>query len=383
MQLLQAHRARESITAQCAVNAEPLSAGQWVTDPAGRNYQIQKVEHFRGSTRISARSSLAFDPTIASTASPGRNVATPDLEFGETQVAIIDLPIFDTIDPGKTVVGIFANGTGSGWRRAALAVQQGDSLLDLGATALPAIIGHSMNALPPHSPHFLDVGHSLDVQLAHDEIAIGQLPAEGVYCWAGGEFIRFGFAIPIAAGRYRLAELQRGCFGTEAAIHSHQAGEPFVWLEQSTARLLDGVTLTPGSALTIEATGFGDDIPVSATISLTGKAIVPLSPVHAHGQLRMDGGISLTWIRRSRIDFGWNDGVDQGLAEDAEQYLVSLSGGDGPLADWTVQSSELSLPSAIVAELNLAAGPVLTFQISQIGRHMTSSVVTVDVTIPL
>lgn len=379
LQLLQLHRARESFSAQCVVNAEPLSAGQWISDLAGRNYQIQEVEHFRGSTRISARSSLAFDPTLSPAASPGRNVGAPDLAPGRTQIAVIDLPIFGTTDPGKSVIGIFANGTGTGWRRAALSVRQGGSLFDLGPTTLPAIIGQSLNALPPHNPHLLDVGHSLDVHLAHDGIEIGQIAVEGAYCWLGGEFIRFGSVTPLADGRYRLRQLQRGCFHTEASINDHQVGEPFVWLEQSTARLLDEIALNPGSALTIEAAGTGDDDPVSETIVVTGEAIAPLPPVHAKSLLRTDGGIELTWIRRSRIDFGWTDGVDQGLAEDNEQYLVSLSGADGPIADWTVQSPGLTLSPKIVVGLIAAAGPLLTFHVSQIGRHMTSSALTVEV----
>lgn len=381
LQLLQIHRNRESFTAQCAINSEHLSAGQWIADSSGHDYQIQEVEHFRGSTRISARSSLAFDPTVASTASPGRNVAAPDLVPGQTQIAVIDLPVFDTTDPGKSVVGIFANGNGSGWRSAALSVRQGDSLIDTGPTALSAIIGHCVAILPPHSPHLLDIRHSLDVQLAHNDIEIGQIAQDWPLCWIGGEFVRFGSAVPLADGRYRMTNLQRGCFGTEAAIDSHQVGETFVWLEQSTVRLLDGIALVAGTTIMIEALGIGDDAPVSAIASLHGKSIAPFSPVHAHGVLLADGGVELTWIRRSRIDFGWTDGVDQGLVEDGEQYLVSLIGVDGPIADWTVQAPTLSVPPATISALTAVAGPVLTFGVSQIGRHMASAATTVEVII--
>ncbi len=381
LQLLQIHRNRERLAAQTAINSQHLSAGQWIADPAGRDYQIQEVEHFRGSTRISARSSLAFDPTVASIASPGRNTAAPDRVPGQTQVVVIDLPVFDTTDPGKSVVGIFANGTGSGWRSAALSVRQGDSLIDIGPTALPAIIGHCIAILPPHNPHLLDIGHSLDVQLAHNDIEIGQIAEDWPLCWIGGEFVRFGSVVPLGDGRYRLTKVQRGCFGTEAAIDSHQVGETFVWLERSTARLLESIALTPGQTITIEALGIGDDEPVSATASLHGKSIAPLAPVHAHSALLADGSVELSWTRRSRIDFGWTDGVDQGLVEDGEQYLVSLLGVDGPVADWTVQAPNLILSPATVSDLTAVAGPVLTFGISQIGRHMASAAVTVEMII--
>ncbi len=381
LQLMQIHRNRESLAAQTAINSEQLSAGQWIADSAGRDYQIQEVEHFRGSTRISARSSLVFDPTVAFAASPGRNIAAPDLVPGQTQIAVIDMPVFDTTDPGKSLVGIFANGTGSGWRSAALSIRQGDSLIDIGPAALPAIIGHCVGILPPHSPYLLDLRHPLDVQLAHNDIAIGQITEDWPLCWIGGEFVRFGSVMPLAAGRYRLTNLQRGCYGTEAAVDGHQVGETFVWLEQSTARLLDGIVLTPGTTVMIEALGIGDDEPVLATASLNGKSIAPLSPVHAHGALLANGSVELTWVRRSRIDFGWADGVDQGLVEDGEQYLVSLLSVDGPITDWTVQASTLTISSATISDLTAVAGPVLTFGISQIGRHMASAAATVRVNI--
>ncbi len=377
--LLQMHRARETLTAHCAIDSDGLNAGQWITDSDGRDYRIDEVEHFRGSTKISARAAVASDFVTASSASSGRSVSAADLTVGQTQITIIDLPVFDTTDPGKSVMGIFANGTGSGWRRAALSVLHGEGLTELGQTALPAVMGSSVTALLPHDPHLLDARNTLDVQLAHTGIEVPPINGSPGLCWIGGEFIRFNAVTPIAAGRYRLSLLQRGCYGTEAAIDGHQASEKFVWLEQSTARLLDEMPLVPGTTTTIEAFGIGDIAPVSATILLQGKAIAPLAPVHVEGVLRADGGVQLSWVRRSRIDFGWRDGVDQGSAENGELYLVALSGATGEIADWTVQAPTLTLSPSMITELTTIAGPVLEFSVRQIGTHLVSATASVAV----
>lgn len=370
--LLTRHRERESWITQGAVNSDRLFAGQWINDPAGRMWQIAEIEHFRGSTKISARSSLPLDPAAISAASPGRNVGSPDLTSGFTELAVIDLPVLDTTDPGRMVVGIFANGTQAGWRRTALSVQQDGGLIEVGPSAAPATIGRSIVALAPHSSNLLDSENSLDVQLAHENIEFPNGGSISAICCAGGEFIRFGSVTPLANGQYRLSDLQRGCFGTEAAIYGHQIGERFILLETQTVRLLEGVALLPGSPVTVEGLGIGDAMPVIAMTALTGKAIAPLSPVHAKGWLLANGGVGLSWVRRSRIDFGWNDGVDHPSVENDEQYSVSLSV-DGEITNsWITQTSALELSSETVADLVASVGQALVFSVRQIGRHMQS-----------
>ena len=376
--LLEKHRARSSWAVQAAVQPDALNAGQWIADQEGRAWRIVEVEHFLGSTRILARSSLPADPTSDSDTSPGRNIGSPDLMAGQTEFAIIDLPVFDTTDPAKPLVGIFANGTGGGWRRAALAIQQGDQLIDIGPTAAPAVIGRTLSALAPHSSHLTDTGNVLDVQLVNDAIEFPPI-ASGSMCWVGGEFIRFGAMVALGSGKYRLSKMQRGCFGTEAAISGHQNNERFVLLEPQTVRLIDDVALIPGLALTVEAIGIGDETPVVESLLLTGRAITPLPPFHATGREMANGSVTLTWVRRSRIDFGWNDGVEQPTPEDNEQYSVSVFAGGQVVNSWMTQERAFSLTSAAVADLVATTGPTLIFSIRQVGRYMQSAPATIKV----
>ena len=173
--------------------------------------------------------------------------------------------------------------------------------------------------------------------------------------------------------------MQRGCFGTEAAISGHQINERFVLLELQTVRLVEDVALIPGSVLTVEAGGIGNEIPVVESLLLAGRAITPLPPVHATGCEMADGSVNLNWVRRSRIDFGWNDGVEQPTPEDGEQYSVSVFAGGQVINSWITQESAFSLSSATVADLVAVTGPALTFSIRQIGRYMQSAPATIKV----
>jgi hypothetical protein len=379
LNLLQKHRGRESWSAHMAVGSDAVSAGQWVTDPSGRAWKITEIEHLRGAMRISATASLPADPSLIPVASPGRAVESPDLTPGLTEIAVIDLPVFDSVDSGKILTGIFANGTGNGWRSAALSVQQADQLVEIGGTAAPAIIGRSVTPLGAHTPHLLDSRNVLEVQLAHDDIEFDRFASGAAIGWLGGEFIGFDSVTALGGGRYRLANLRRGCFGSEAAIGGHLANERFVVIENDSVRLLDTLAPSPGATLIIEALGLGDVVPVLASTQVTGKAIAPLPPVHASGRVLPSGGIELQWIRRSRIDFGWNDGVDQALVEDGELYSVSLAAGGEIVGSWTSTENRLILSPATAADLVLRVGPNLTFMVRQLGRHMQSMPTIIDI----
>ena len=346
-----------------------MHSGDWIADQTGRIWQIVELEHNSGSTRITARGSIARDPSTASLASPGRNLAAPDLLAGQTRIIIIDLPVSGTTDPGKPQLAVFANGTMAGWRRAALSVQRGDQLVSIGPTAAPAIIGNALSVVPPHVPGLLDTHSILDIQLLHRFMDIDD---EAGTVWLEGEFLKFGSAAALGGGRYRLSQLQRGCYGSEAFIAGHATGDRFVLLSQDSAILVDDSGLASGAVLAVEALGPGDDIPVVETMIVRANAIAPLPPVHGKADMQGDGSIKLTWVRRSRIDFGWNDGVDQAVVEDSENYMISLLAGDQQVGQWSSPVNELTVSASAIAELQLSAGTVLTFTVRQIGRHMLS-----------
>ena len=387
LQLLQADRVKESWSVHAASGPEPFRSGEWVQDPDGRLWRITEVEHRFGTTKLTATCSLAFDPSVPNPASPGRNVGAPDLSAGHTYIVVIDLPVFGTVDPAKPQLAVFANGTGPGWRRAALSVQNGNQLLDVGPTALPATIGQTLTPLLAHNPALVDSASEVEIQLLHEGMELpgiggSPLAANAGLCWIEGEFVRFGKAEAMGGGRYRLSNLLRGCHNSEDMIDGHLAGDRFVLVESDSARLVDDV-LAAGSTISVEAIGLGDDEPVVATVLVTASAIAPLRPAHLNASRLVDGGLHLRWVRRSRIDFGWNDGVDQALVEDAEKYSVALIVGDQQLRQWVVETSEITIAVSELTGPLFPGGTILAFEVRQIGRHMMSAPATVQVDLAL
>ena len=387
LQLLQARRAKESLLLDAALGSQAVHAGEWIKDADGRRWRVSEIEHRFGTIKVTAMSSTEFDPTVPRPASSGRNLESRDLNAGQTNIVVIDLPVFGTVDPVKPQVAVFANGTEPGWRRAALSRQHGNQLLDIGTTALPATMGHLLSALPRHNPAVLDLANTVEVQLLHDGMAIPELngsPLAGnaALCWVDNEFVRFGSAEALGNGRYRLTNLLRGCYGSEDAVSHHMAGSRFVLMDAASARIIDDSSIVAGSTVTIEALGLGDDDPAVTTELVTAKAIAPRRPMHCRAQSLADGSIYLNWARRSRIDFGWNDGVDQALVEDAESYSVSLIVGGQTLRQWLSVTSEHMVHADELSVALLPSGTTIVFEVRQIGRHMMSAPATIHVTLP-
>jgi hypothetical protein len=121
------------------------------------------------------------------------------------------------------------------------------------------------------------------------------------------------------------------------------------------------------------AKGVGDPDGVIASLSPVGVALRPLSPVHLRATQRPDGGIDLTWIRRSREGWRWLDGIDVPVAEENELYRMEIAA--SPSA---VRLSEVltmpycGLSAAQLAELRAAGSTSLEISIRQIGRFAVS-----------
>jgi Putative phage tail protein len=379
LQLLQMQRGRETWSGHIVLGEKALHVGDWLVDDSNPNrWRITEIEHLRGVSRVSAMRSIDSNSSQNLDTNPGRNVTSPDISAGETRIIAIDLPVIDTNDRGKPLVAIATAGTERGWRQAALSLQQGDMLLELGATSGPSVMGSAVTALGDHSPYYTDNRSILDIDLLHEGIEIS--PVTGLI-WLNGELLRYGQALYMGNKRYRLTQLQRGCYGSEDRTAQHQAGDRFLFLDPDTLRILDDVSLSINQQLTIEAFGIGDAAPVLTTLAVSGHATLPFAPVHAASGITADNGIELNWVRRSRIDYGWNDGVDQPLVEESEAYAIEAFRNSVLIANWNSNEPRLVLPSSQIADLQLSAGAVVTFSIRQIGRYGQSAPAELTVTI--
>jgi Putative phage tail protein len=369
--------ARAGWRGDVAVGAQPLSAGDFFADEKGRKWRIEQIEHRFASANISARAAVEYIPLPDLAAMAGRHLPSPDLAVGETRIAVVELPVVGTEDPGVPQIAVFAAGTGSGWRRAALSMVAGDTLIDIGATASPAIMGVSLDMVQPHNVHLIDENAAFEVQLLNDVMNMSErtgspLDIDAPYCWLGGEFIRFGNCEALGNGLFRLSRLQRGLFQSTAYALHHPPATPFVLVSADSARLVGERNFVAGHTVVIEALGVGDVQPVLASATIQALATKPLAPVHGHFGRSGDGSVNLSWIRRSRIDAGWRDGIEQVLAEQEEQYLVSLAADGVPIGDWTILQNSLRFEAAQWAAFGIPENASVFAEIRQIGRHAQS-----------
>lgn len=160
------------------------------------------------------------------------------------------------------------------------------------------------------------------------------------------EVIQFANAELVAERTYALSRLLRGQAGTEWAVAaSLPSGTPFVLLDQHIVPIASGIgALERTLQLRIVAAGRDHADPAALALPLMPKATAlrPLAPVHLKAA-RAAGGVTFSWIRRTRIDGdSWAGEVP--LGEDREQYVLDIL--SGPTV---VRSILVTAPTALYA----------------------------------
>jgi hypothetical protein len=362
--------------------SQKIGPGDRFTDVDGQNWRIEQVEHRFGTLEITAgvATHMALLPNVVAT--PGRNIASPDLNIGETRLAVVELPASGADDPGKPLVAICAAGGDAGWRSAALLRQQGAALLDIGSTAAPAIMGVSLDALPSHNQLIVDESIGLRVQLLNEAMDIpnrigSPVDPDAPHFDLGGEIVRYGHCEDLGGRVYRLSRLLRNCFRPHPCP-SHPAGAAFVLAEESTLRQIEEPALTRGDVVTIQAIGLADAAPVEASLTVEALATTPLAPVHGRSSVAPDGSVNFTWIRRSRIDAGWRDGVDQLMVEESEAYRITAIVNATTVGEWTSNAASFRLTATQLSELGIGAGSAVAITVRQVGRHAQSETLRIE-----
>ncbi len=393
LQLLQMYKSRDQWTGYAAICENALKAGDYFLDVGGDGrWQITEIEHVLGAVRISAQRMAGIYPDRIYDADAGIIVPPRDTQAGQTRLTLMDLPALGNTDPAQPIVAIAAAGTLPAWRVAALSLQTANGLTEIGITAAPAVMGTAAGTLAAHSPWLIDTQNTLTVQLLHGGMTLpaGSGPAgagdplqrDASLCWIGGEVIRAGTCTYLGENRYSLSLLQRGCYGTENAIASHLPGEAFVLLETDTIATIDSAYTGIGSTINAEALGIGDAVPAGANIQVTGHAIRPFAPVHASAQPTPSGGLLLKWVRRTRIDPGWQDYVDVPMIEGNLAFNITVYKDGQIIASETVNNAEWVIDPAQLTAWGVFPGQQLTFEIAQIGRYNQSAPVSLQFIAP-
>ena len=318
---------------------------------------------------------LPDGPTGPAAATPGRPVRQPDLVHGPTTLILFEAPL-----PGyRDAPWLFAAAAGAspGWREAALlrSSDGGSSWDEGGRTAGPAILGHSLTALPEAGAALFDLRSSVDVELLNDAMwaesrTDAALGAGANLALLGSELVQFGAAEPLGERRYRLSRLLRGRLGSEWAALDHAAGEAFVLIEAATILPLQLPLRAIGATAVVTAVGLGDPVEgVRAERTVTGEAVRPPMPVHLTAMIDGAGDLVVTWVRRSRSGFEWANGADVPLGEEQESYRVSI------MAAAATRLFEVAEPRFVYTGAERAEDgivPPFTISVAQVGTHAPS-----------
>lgn len=367
--LLRAEAGRETIRATIDDSVD-LRPGDAVTLPGdARAWRIARAAIEASGTTLDLVTTTYAPATQV--ADPGGVVGAPDERIGRTVAAVIELPPLDEVLAATPRLFVAAAGSGAGWRRAALDVSMDDgaSWRGAGSTAPAADMGALAMPLATGSAAIEDRVNAIEVLLANDGMALASADAMALdrganLALVGDELIQFARAVQIAPRRWRLTGLWRGRGGT--GVVTHPAGERFVAIEEVTLAPLAG-SARIGERVAIAATGPGDEgVPTMTSLLVTGRSVAPPSPVHLASARIPGGGARVTWIRRSRLGWRWNDGGDVPLAEETERYRVTVRAA-GSTRTVIVESGRADVTAG-----ELAAGNV-TVSVCQLGSAASSA----------
>lgn len=136
--------------------------------------------------------------------------------------------------------------------------------------------------------------------------------------------------------QYTFTRLLRGRKGTEevGADVTHLQGSLFVVLDDNALRRFSSLLSNINIEKQYKAVTFGQDV-ADASVVLhtdTGRDRRPLGPVYIRAAEESGPTLVVDWIRRTRFNGDWLDGIAAGgvpLNEDLEEYVAILTGSGG------------------------------------------------------
>lgn len=323
-------------------------------------------------------------PAVEIPAEPGVPVRAPDWPDATAMVSLFDLPNMGSPAASAPRIAIAGAGSNNGWRGADCWVvpAAGAEPISVGTVRPAMALGRLAEPLAPGSDCLFDLSEAIMVELVNpamtlESVGDAALLGGANQAMVGGELLQFGVADPVGPAVWRLSRLLRGRAGTEAGM-AHAAGEPFVLLDDPALLLLpDAIAgLVEGGGAVLQWVARGGTDLTEADFPPVGRAMRPLAPVH--GQILPDGGggVTIGWTRRTRVDAGWRDHVDQPFGESREAWHIMLSPPVPGVGPWERASPSLvidagdrtALPPGCVIEIrqagDLAPSPPLALPLT-------------------
>lgn len=308
-------------------------------------------------------------------ADPGVPVGAPDWPDAEATVALFDIPGLDGGAAPAPRLAVAAAGSNDGWRGADIWIRPaaGAEPVAAGFVRPAAALGVLAELVAAGSAELFDDVNAVIVELFNSSMMLESVDESSVFGGAnrvmlGSELIQFGVAELIGPRRWRLSHLLRGRGGTAPAAHA--AGTPLVLLDDPALLFLSDALarLTEGGSAELQWASRGRSDMTDVPVAPAGLAMRPLVPVHGHLRRGAAGELVAGWIRRSRADAGWRDGVDLPLGEAREAWRIELVPPTAGVGPWETAEPALAIDAATVAGLP----PGRSLAVRQIGDFALS-----------
>jgi GTA TIM-barrel-like domain/Putative phage tail protein len=316
---------------------DPGDVIELTVDGALRAFRLDRVTDHGARDIEAVRTEAAIYAPPLSGTTPPKLTAPPT--YGAALLQLMDLPLLGDSDDGFSPYVAASAEPWSGIRVMDSATGI-DFVLD---TRLPlrTTMGETIEPLAAGPSEIWDEGSVLSVRLYSGELS--SAPPEAILSGSSNslaigtpdgdwEIVQFCDALLIGAQSYRLTRLLRGRLGTDHAMRTPlPAGAPVVVLNEAVARI-DG---RASERLAVRLYRWGPpglDIadPAWQQTSFATRAVgrMPWSPVHIAGLRNGLGDLAISWVRRTRLNGVWADGVDVPLNEESERYELDVLEGD-------------------------------------------------------
>jgi len=331
-------------------------------------------------TAVSDDPSLYTD-SFLSLGGRGQGYVTPSVPYvGPTKLVVLDTPPLRDTDTSPALYFGVA-GYDPSWPGAQVQLSRDGVTYNAVATLTQAatvgftvgtngVLGAAGTYLAGNVP---DETNTVDVELISGSLSsttYDGLLAGTNAALIGQEVVFFKTATLIAVNTYRLSGFLRARQGTEWAATSHVVGDVFVLLDTNLDRLPLQVTDLGASLKLLPAT-LGQTVSTSNALSLTvSEACVrPLAPAQLRakpGSTSATNDITVSWIRRARVNATWLNGTDVPLDEGTESYQVQVFSGSTLKRTTTVTASTSWVYSAAaISSDGFSAGQTITVTVAQ------------------
>ncbi|HEU0117350.1 MAG TPA: phage tail protein, partial [Alphaproteobacteria bacterium] len=278
----------------------------------------------------------------------GQMVSSSVVDPLDTSLYLMDLPLLQSTDDQP---GVYAAASGlPGWTGANLwRSSDGVNYSNITTLTSTAVTGIAITTPANVSALYMDNMSAVEVQVMNGSLSscnVNDLYNGANAALLGNEIIQFQTATLIGPGLYTLTNLLRGRRGTESAVGSHTVGENFVMLVSGPVKFVPALLTDRNASYDFRALTKGQSLndASDSVFKYNLNTIRPFSPVNLAGSRASGTGsdLTLTWVRRARLNAEWVDYVDVPLDEPSELYDLEIMNGSSVMRTF----SSLTSPTA-------------------------------------